>query len=146
MIKIHSIPFNSNSKLNLPLGLLPLLITLLLSIISIGQVAAQQKPQVIRLAKLVIDSAQLDNYKAALKEEVETSVRVEAGVITLYAVYDKDKPTHVTVFEIYADEDAYLSHLKTPHFLKYKTTTKDMVKSLELGQVVPIALEAKHKH
>ena len=146
MIKIHSIPFNSNSKLNLPLGLLPLFTTLLLSILSITQVAAQQKPQVIRLAKLVIDSAQLDNYKAALKEEVETSVRVEAGVMTLYAVYDKDKPTHVTVFEIYADEDAYLSHLKTPHFLKYKTTTKDMVKSLELGQVVPIALEAKHKH
>jgi quinol monooxygenase YgiN len=78
-----------------------------------------------------------------LKEGVETAVRVEPGVLTLYAVYDKYHPTHVTVFEEYADQVAYEAHLKTPHFLKYKNGTKAMVKSLELMEVSPIALAAK---
>ena len=42
----------------------------------------QNKSQVIRLAKLQIDSAYLESYKAALKEEIETSVRIEPGVLT----------------------------------------------------------------
>ena len=110
---------------------------------TINQTFAQDKNLVVRIAKLQIDSAQLENYKAALKEHAETAVRVEPGVITLYAVYEKNHPTDVTVFEIYADTKAYQSHLKTPHFLKYKTGTKDMIKSLELIETVPIALETK---
>ena len=106
---------------------------------------AQNKDVVVRIAKLVIDSSRLDEYKAALKLHAETAVRVEPGVITLYAVYEKNNPTHVTVFEIYANNDAYQSHIKTDHFLKYKTSTKDMVKSLELVDTVPIALETKTK-
>jgi quinol monooxygenase YgiN len=87
----------------------------------------------------------LDSYKSALKEHAEAAVKVEPGVIMLYAVYEKDHPTHVNVFEIYADVEAYKTHIKTPHFLKYKDTVKDMVKSLELVDVVPIALESKLK-
>ena len=89
---------------------------------------AQQKDLVVRIAKLQIDSSQLENYKLALKEHAETAVRVEPGVLNLYAVYEKNNPTHVTVFEIYANEAAYKSHLQTPHFLKYKAATRAMVK------------------
>ena len=106
---------------------------------------AQDKNLVVRIAKLVIDSAQLTNYKSALKEHAETAVRVEPGVLNLYAVYEKNNPTHVTVFEIYANTDAYKKHLLTTHFIKYKTGTKDMVKSLQLIETVPIALETKYK-
>ncbi|HTD39935.1 MAG TPA: putative quinol monooxygenase [Mucilaginibacter sp.] len=105
--------------------------------------SAQDKKMIYRIARLQIDSAQLENYKALLKEGAETAVRVEPGVLTLYAVYEKDHPTHVTVFEIYANEDAYKAHIQSPHFLKYKNATKDMVKSLELVDVTPIALGAK---
>ena len=113
---------------------------------SSANVSGQQNGLVVRIAKLQIDSAQLENYKAALKEHAETAVRVEPGVLTLYAVYEKNKPTHVTVFEIYASQEAYQAHLKTAHFIKYKTSTKDMVKSLELVETVPIALETKYKN
>jgi 4-carboxymuconolactone decarboxylase len=92
----------------------------------------------VRLAKLVIDSTQLENYKAALKEEVETSVRIEPGVITLYAVSEKQMPTHFTILEIYADTGAYKAHIQTAHFLKYKNATKNMVKSLELVETIPL--------
>ncbi len=107
------------------------------------KMSAQSNSNYIRIAKLAIDSTKLESYKEALKEHAETAIRVEPGVLMLYAVYEKQHPTHVSVFEIYANVDAYNFHIKTPHFLKYKTTVQDMVKSLELIDVVPIALEAK---
>jgi quinol monooxygenase YgiN len=112
-----------------------LLLTLFFSADAVGQ----GKGQLVRLAKLVIDSAQLESYKAALKEEIETSIRVEPGVLTLYAVSEKARPTHITILEIYASNEAYKAHLQTPHFIKYKNGTKDMVRSLELVETVPVA-------
>ena len=106
---------------------------------------AQNKNEMVRIAKLVIDSTQLENYKAALREEIETSVHVEPGVLTLYAVSEKNNPTHITILEIYADTSAYKAHLQTPHFIKYKTGTKDMVKSLELVAATPLIPEMKIK-
>jgi quinol monooxygenase YgiN len=106
---------------------------------------AQDKQPYVRIAKIEVDSVQLGNYKSALKEHAEAAVSKEPGVLTLYAVYDKEHPTNVTVFEIYASVSAYQSHIQTPHFLKYKSTVKDMVKSLVLTDVVPIALETKPK-
>ena len=107
---------------------------------------AQRQNQYIRIANIVIDTAQLESYRSALKEHAEAAVGKEPGVLTLYAVYDKDTPAHVTVFEIYASKEAYNSHIQSPHFLKYKTTVKDMIKSLVLTDVVPIALETKQNH
>jgi len=104
---------------------------------------AQEVKPYVRIARIIVDSTKLDAYNAALKEHADAAVKKEAGVWTLYAVYDKDEPTKITVFEIYASKNAYNEHIKTSHFLKYKSTVKDMVKSLELTDVIPIALEAK---
>ncbi|WP_232372977.1 putative quinol monooxygenase [Pinibacter aurantiacus] len=124
--------------------LLRLTIGIIVSSICFGNNSfAQDKKQMVRIAKIVVDSLQLENYKTALKENVEASVSKEAGVITLYAVYDKEKPTHVTVLEIYADAEAYKAHLQTDHFKKYKTTVAKMVSSLELTDVIPIAFASK---
>jgi quinol monooxygenase YgiN len=131
--------------INIRRGPFLVLIILMMTLFANQNAFSQNKDLVVRIAKLEIDPAQLDNYKAALKEHAEIAVRVEPGVLNLYAVYEKDRPTHVTVFEIYANADAYKFHLQTPHFKRYKSTTKDMVKSLELTEVAPIALETKYK-
>ena len=111
-----------------------------------GRTFARQKPDpLVRLAELEIDPAQLENYKAALREEIEASIRVEPGVLTLYAVAEKENPSHIKMFEMYADEKAYQAHLETPHFKKYKATTAAMVKSLKLIETTPILLGAKAK-
>jgi quinol monooxygenase YgiN len=99
----------------------------------------------VRVAEIEVDPVQLEVYKAAAKEIVEDSVRLEPGVLALYSVSDKNNPTHVTMFEIYADNDAYKTHLETAHFKKYKAATQDMVISLKLRDTVPIALSAKSK-
>lgn len=119
---------------------------LLFSLMIITSVSGQgENKQMVRLAKLVIDSTQLELYNTFLKEEIETSMKKEPGVLTLYAIAEKAKPTHITILEIYATVDAYKSHIKTPHFLKYKDGTKEMVRSLELIEGIPLLPAMKIK-
>lgn len=99
---------------------------------------AQEKNQMARIAKIAVDPLQLDLYNIALKEQMATAVRLEPGVLTYYAVADKINPAQITIFELYADSSAYKLHIETPHFKKYKNAVKDMVKSLELVDVVLI--------
>src|SRR6478735_4034175 len=79
---------------------------------SFNNTFAQENKPYVRIAKIVVDNAQLENYKTALKEHAQAAVSKEPGVLTLYAVYDKEEPTNVTVFEIYASEDAYKLHIQ----------------------------------
>jgi len=107
--------------------------------------AQEEHKQMVRLANLVIDEAHLESYNEFLKEEIETSLRLEPGVLTLYAVAEKDDPTHITILEIYASKEAYQSHVQTPHFLKYKNGTQHMVKSLTLTETMPLIPNMKVK-
>jgi len=115
----------------------------ILTILFNTKMMAQEKNQMVRLAKIKVDPLQLEKYNAALKEQMTTAIRVEPGVLTYYAVADKKDPASVTILEIYADTAAYNSHITTPHFLKYKATVKNMVTSLELVDVTMIASAKK---
>jgi quinol monooxygenase YgiN len=124
-----------------------ILLSAVIVIAVLGKVmAAGAKPMeqaLVRIAELEIDAAQIDAYRIALKEEIETSIRIEPGVLTLYAVSVKGQPNQIRIFEIYKDEAAYESHLQTPHFKKYKAETQGMVKSLKLIETEPILLGRK---
>jgi quinol monooxygenase YgiN len=116
-----------------------LIFTLLLN----PKIVAQGKNQMVRLAKIKVDPLQLDNYNAALKEQMTTAIRVEPRVLMYYAVAEKSDPANITILEIYADTAAYNSHIATPHFKKYKETVKNMVMSLELVDVTLIGSAKK---
>lgn len=105
---------------------------------------APARRPVVRLAELEIEPGQLDRYLAILREEAETSIRVEPGVLTLYAVQLESDPTRVRLFEMYADSSAYDAHIASPHFRKYKASTAAMVKSLVLHETDPVLLGTKH--
>lgn len=99
----------------------------------------------IRVAELEIHRDQLSRFADVAREQIKTSVRVEPGVLALYAVAEKDDPARVIVFEMYADEAAYKAHIESPHFRNYKSATQNMVKSLKLIETVPLTLAAKVK-
>src|SRR5688572_4487912 len=109
--------------------------------------AVREAPRmpVVRIAELEIEPAQLEAYTAAVKEEMETSVRVESGVLAIYAVAEKENPSKLRFFEMYADEAAYRAHIASPHFRKYFETTKAMITSRRLIDAVPVQLSAKHR-
>lgn len=104
---------------------------------------AQQKDQMVRLAKIKVDAAQLTAYNAALKLQMTTAIAQEPGVLTYYAVADKKDPSSITILEIYADTTAYQHHITTPHFKAYKEAVKNMVLSLELVDVSLIGAAVK---
>ncbi len=98
--------------------------------------SAQQQMQ--RLAVLDIHPQWLDEYLALLREEIAASLEREPGVLMLHAVSEKETPHRIHILEIYASPDAYARHIETPHFLKYKQGTADMVASLRLIDVDPV--------
>ena len=101
------------------------------------------KSPLVRIAELEIDPGQLPAYRHALQEEIVTSIRVEPGVLVLYAVAVKGEPNQIRIFETYKDRAAYEAHLQSAHFKKYKSLTQSMVKSLKLIETEPIQLAAK---
>lgn len=113
---------------------------LIVALIVLGGISAfaqnvstsKAEKNMVRLSRITVDPAQLDRYNAFLKEEIEASMRLEPGVLTLYAVSEKAHPNKITILEIYADQDAYQTHIQTPHFQKYKQGTLEMVQELEL--------------
>lgn len=132
-------PFPTNEKKQrLNRMLLTTVASLTLTLTFNNKATAQEKNQMVRLAKIKVDPSQLEKYNLALKEQMTTAVGVEPGVVTYYAVADKRDPSNITILEIYADTAAYQAHITTPHFKKYKETVKDMVKSLELVDVTLI--------
>jgi quinol monooxygenase YgiN len=97
----------------------------------------------VRVAELEIDPAQLDAYHAVVKEEMDTSIRVEPGVLAIYSVAERENPARLRFFEVYADEAAYKAHIASPHFKKYVELTKGMITSRKLVDAVPFQLSAK---
>lgn len=117
----------------------PFLTTILIGMLFTSEtLLAQNKAQLVRLALIEVNTAQLSSYNEFLKEEIEASIRLEPGVITLYGVAEKKNPERVTLFETYGDSSLYKLHLTTPHFQKYKKGTLEMVKHLELVEMQPI--------
>ena len=107
--------------------------------------SAQDGTTYMRMAKITVDSTKLVEYKAALKEQMQSALRLEKGVLAYSAVQDKKNPSMITILETYASTEAYQAHIQTEHFKKYKTAVVDMVKQLELIDVVPIAIQSKPK-
>ncbi|MBQ3717537.1 MAG: amidohydrolase family protein [Paludibacteraceae bacterium] len=97
---------------------------------------------IIRIAEIEVHKKYLNEYLAAAHEVGATSVKEEEGVICIFPMQVKDKPTTIRIVEIYRDEAAYQSHLQTPHFLAYKQGTLHMVESLRLVPVDALAPEA----
>ena len=93
---------------------------------------AQINNNMYRIAKIKVDINQLEKYKVALKEQMNTAIKLEPGVLSYTVVADKKDLSLLTILEVYANLEAYQSHILTPHFKKYKDAVKDMVLSLEL--------------
>ncbi len=111
-----------------------LLTTVFLSIFNFLSLTAtaQVDTKMYRIAKIKVDSNQLERYKVALNVQMNTAIELEPGVLSYTVVADKKDSSSITIFEVYASLEAYQSHIATPHFKKYKETVKDMVLSLEL--------------
>ena len=97
-----------------------------------------QPDGIVRLSKIQVNPEYLDEYMKFAVEVGTTSLETEPGILTMYAVADKDNPCNITILETYASQDAYKSHIASEHFQKYKQGTLHMVDSLRLDDVKPL--------
>ena len=93
---------------------------------------------IVRLSKIEIYPQYLDAYLRYAAEVGEVSLRTEPGVLTMYAVSEKENPCRVTILETYASRGAYEKHIASEHFQRYKQGTLHMVKSLVLSDQTPL--------
>lgn len=87
---------------------------------------------IIRLSKVEVDPAYLDEYMKYATEVGEISLRTEPGVLTMYALQEKENPCNITILETYASQEAYRKHIASAHFQKYKQGTLHMIRNLQL--------------
>ena len=93
---------------------------------------------IVRLSKIEVYPQYLDEYIEYVTEVGEISLRTEPGVLTMYAVGEKENPCQITILETYASKEAYDKHIASAHFQKYKQGTLHMVKSLVLSDQTPL--------
>ncbi len=93
---------------------------------------------IVRLSKIEVYPQFLDEYMRYAVEVGEISLRTEPGILTMYAVSEKENPCMVTILETYASNEAYKKHIASAHFQKYKQGTPHMVKSLVLSDQPPL--------
>ena len=93
---------------------------------------------IVRIAEIEVYPQYLEEYLAFANEVDRLSVEREPGVICLYPMQSAEDSCQIRILEIYASEEAYQQHLKTPHFQKYKQGTLHMVKDLKLPTMKPL--------
>ena len=97
-----------------------------------------QEDGIIRLSKVEVYPEYLEEYMKFAVEVGEISLLTEPGVITMYAVADKENPNMITILETYSSQEAYQRHIASEHFQKYKKGTLHMVKNLKLEDQNPL--------
>ena len=93
---------------------------------------------IVRLSKIEVHPEHLEEYMKYAAEVGEVSLRTEPGVLTMYAVGEKENPCKITILETYASQAAYESHVASEHFQKYKQGTLHMVRTLTLSDQTPL--------
>lgn len=105
-----------------------------------------QADGIVRLSKIQVNPEYLEEYMEYAMEVGTISLETEPGVLSMYAVADKENPCNITILETYASQEAYRSHIESEHFQKYKKGTLHMVDSLRLDDVTPLNPNNKIKN
>jgi quinol monooxygenase YgiN len=121
-----------------------------LELIEMQSILYHRKPQLsrseavyIRLIKMTIDISAAADFNKLANTVMLPGIKEEQGVLLMYAVSEKNHPARISILEVYENSEAYKNHIETPHFLKYKEQSANIVTSLEFIDVNPILLGSK---
>ncbi|WP_205954755.1 putative quinol monooxygenase [Pantoea stewartii] len=84
-----------------------------------------------------------NEFKKIVLPEMAESLRVEKGVLAMYAATDLETSNRWYFYEVYASEEDYQLHRQTPHFRDYLRQTAQMSTSKDVIPVKPVFLRNK---
>lgn len=117
-------------------------LTLIVIISCLTTQAQNREKMKIRLAEINIVPEYREEYLKRAEKVGALSVEKEQGVICIFPMVMQEAPLQLRIVEIYRDEAAYQAHIKTPHFLEYKSSTLKMIESLKLIEMDALDPEA----
>lgn len=82
-------------------------------------------------------------FRRIVVDEMAQSIKLEPGVLAMYAATETTQPNRWHFFEVYADEAAYQLHRQTPHFQDYLKQTADMLQDKHFTDIAPARLMNK---
>lgn len=85
----------------------------------------------------------LNAFRRVVLPEMAQSLKVEDGVLAMYAATDKTNKNRWYFYEIYASDADYQAHRKTSHFKDYLSQTAEMTTYKESVPIVPTLLSNK---
>lgn len=92
-----------------------LMSALMTSAVSMSTLSAQAAP-LFNIFELGVQPGQTAAYDEVGRHNITTSVGKEAGTLGMYSVKQKDNPDMAYMFEIYADDTAYRTHIQSPQY------------------------------
>ena len=103
---------------------------------------AQTAPLFVAAIDLDIVPAEIEKFKAALKENAAASVK-EPGCREFNIHLLASNPNHIFIYEVYDNEAVAQAHRQTDHFKKYAAATANMVAKREVRAMASVAMNAK---
>ncbi|RQS40962.1 antibiotic biosynthesis monooxygenase [Burkholderia sp. Bp8990] len=97
----------------------------------------------MRIFEFVVAPSDVQSILEAGRKNIETSVRDEPGVLSMYCAIAKDDPTKLYVVEIYRDQGAYQAHTESAHFRAFSDEIRGKVVSRRIVETTPAHLGAK---
>lgn len=82
-------------------------------------------------------------FKNIVLPEMAESLKVEKGVLAMYAATNSQTPNRWYFYEVYASEEDYQLHRQTPYFRDYLRQTAQMSTSKDAIPVKPVFLRNK---
>lgn len=76
-------------------------------------------------------------FRHVVLPEMAQSIKLEEGVLAMYAAIDKANPNRWYFYEIYASEEAYQVHRQAPYFKEYIEQTAEMTTYKEAIAIKP---------
>jgi len=77
----------------------------------------------------------MQSFMPLMLDNAEQSRTLEPGCARFDVCVPAGETDRVFLYEIYTDEAAFATHLKTEHFLRFDAATKAMIKERKVGKL-----------
>ena len=75
-----------------------------------------------------IKPEQRDRFLEVIEDDSICSVRDEPGCLRFEVLQDRSDPDTYYFFESYKDEGAFQAHAETPHFLRWRAASEEVLR------------------
>ncbi len=90
----------------------------------------------IVIAPIQVKKGFKEQFVEEIIADAKGSVTNEPGCLRFDVVQDTNDPYRVWLYKVYRDEAAFEAHTQTPHFIRWRDTTKEWIEETSIKPVI----------